>query len=124
MCYSEAYEKIEKLFNKYGLETLIEKPKQVTGGLLHKMYQIVTENKKYAVKEFNTAIMLRKGVTESIINSERIATALYGIVPVVAAMQFSNGPLLKLDGQYFMIFNWLDGCQYSHLKYLYKTVIR
>lgn len=109
MCYSETYAKIGKLFIRYGLETIIEEPKQVTGGLMHKMYQIVTEQKKYAVKEFNTAVMLRKGVIQSIINSERIATALDGIVPVVAAIQFHNGPLLKLDGQYFMVFHWLDG---------------
>ncbi len=107
MYYSETYVKIEKLFSKYRLENIIEEPRQVTGGLMHKMYQIVTEHKKYAVKELNTALMLRKGVTESIINSERIATALDGSVPVIAAMQFNDGPLLKLDGQYFMVFNWL-----------------
>ncbi|QSX04751.1 phosphotransferase [Sedimentibacter sp. zth1] len=109
MCYSETYIQIEKLFNKYGLEKLIKEPKQVTGGLMHKMYQIITKHKKYAVKELNPSVMQRNGVKEHIVNSERIAKALDKIVPVITAMQFNDNPLLMLDGQYYMIFEWVDG---------------
>ena len=107
--YSETYVQIDKLFNKYGLEKLIKEPKQVTGGLLHKMYQVITENKKYAVKELNSSIMQRNGVKENMINSERIAKAFDGIVPVVAAKEFNDNTLLTLDGQYYMVFDWLEG---------------
>ena len=109
MCYSETYIQIEKLFNKYGLEKLIKEPKQVTGGLMHKMYQVITEHKKYAVKELNPSVMQRNGVMEHIVNSERIAKALDEVVPVITAMQFNGNPLLMLDEQYYMVFEWVDG---------------
>lgn len=79
------------------------------GGLMHKMYQVITEHKKYAIKEFNSSVMQRNGVVENIVNSELIAAALDGIVPVIAAIQFNDNPLLMLDGRYYMIFDWLDG---------------
>jgi Putative homoserine kinase type II (protein kinase fold) len=100
--------KIEKLFNKYGLEKLINEPKQVTGGLMHKMYQVITEHKSYAVKELNSTVIQRNGVREHIINSERIAKGLDGIVPAITAIEFNDNPLLLMDGQYYMVFDWLD----------------
>lgn len=109
MCYSQKYIQIEKLFNKYDLEKLIKEPKQVTGGLMHTMYEVITEHKKYAVKELNPSVMQRKGVKEHIINSERIAETLNEIVPAITAMKFNNNTLLMLDGQYYMIFEWVEG---------------
>ncbi len=109
MGYSETYSQIGKLFDKYGLEKLIEEPKQVTGGLMHKVYQVTTKHNKYAVKEFNPSVMIRNGAIEHIVNSERISGALKEIVPVISAIQFNDNTLLMLNKQYYMIFNWLDG---------------
>jgi thiamine kinase-like enzyme len=109
MKYSDTYNQIEILFYKYGLAKLIEEPKQVSGGLMHKMYQAATEHNKYAVKELNSFIMKRNCVIEHLVDSERISKALEEIVPVISAIQFNNNPLLILDGKYYMIFNWLDG---------------
>lgn len=109
MYFSETYMQLEKLFDKYNLEKLIKEPKQITGGLMHKMYQVIIEQKKYAVKELNPSIMQRNGVAENIINSERIAEALDGIVPVITAIQINNNPLLLYDGKHYMVFEWLDG---------------
>lgn len=105
----EIFIQIEKLFNKYNLGKLTAQPKQITGGLMHRMYQVITEGKKYAVKEMNPSIMKRVGVVENIINSERVATALKGIVPAITAIQFKDESLLMLDGKYYMMFEWFDG---------------
>lgn len=109
MVYSKIYTKIDKLFNNYGLGKLIDDPKKITGGLMHTMYQVATEVKKYAVKELNPAIMKRAGVVENMVNSERVAKAFEDIVPVITAIQFNDSPLLMLDEHYYMIFEWIDG---------------
>ena len=109
MCYSETYIQIEKLFNKYGLRKVITEPKQVTGGLMHKMYQVITEHKKYAVKELNPSVIKRNGVKKHIVDSERIAEALNEFVPAITAIKFNDSPLLMLDGQYYMVFEWVNG---------------
>lgn len=103
------YSQIEELFNRYGLEKLIEEPKQVTGGLMHKMYQVTTKHNKYAVKEFNSSIMKRNGVIKHIINSERIAETLKETVSVISAIQFNDNALLMLNKKYYLIFDWLEG---------------
>lgn len=51
MCYSETYIQKEKLFNKYGLENLTKEPKQLTGGLMHKMYLLLSNKKESEVKQ-------------------------------------------------------------------------
>lgn len=109
MAYSKVYTQLDKLLHNYGLGNLIDEPRKITGGLMHTMYQVATENKKYAVKELNPAIMKRAGVVENMVNSERIAKAFEGIVPAITAMQFDGNPLLILDESYYMIFEWSDG---------------
>lgn len=109
MGYSKIYTQIDKLFNNYGLGKLIDEPKKITGGLIHTMYQVATENKKYAVKELNPAIMKRAGVGDNMVNSERVAKAFENVVPATTAIQFNDSPLLMLDERYYMIFEWIDG---------------
>lgn len=109
MVYSKVYTQIDKLFNNYGLGKLIDEPKKIIGGLMHTMYQVATEDKKYAVKELNPTIMKRAGVVENMVNSERVAKAFEDIVPAITAIQFNDSPLLMLDEHYYMIFEWIDG---------------
>jgi Ser/Thr protein kinase RdoA (MazF antagonist) len=109
MCKTETFKQLEKLFSKYNLGELNSEPKQITGGLLHKMYGVNTKENNYALKELNPSIMKRTGVAEKLINSERVAKALKEIVPAVTAIQFDDNPLLTLDGKYYMVFQWLDG---------------
>lgn len=109
MCYLEIFTQLEELFNKYNLGKLTEEPKQITGGLMHRMYQVTTKEKRYAVKEMNPSIMKRTGVVENIINSERISVTFKEIVPVIAAIHLNDSPLLVLNGKYYMVFEWLDG---------------
>lgn len=42
-----------------GIGALLEKPEEITGGLLHKMYRIRTAEGDYAVKEMNPEIRKR-----------------------------------------------------------------
>ncbi len=100
---------INKLCNKYGLGCLTEEPEMVTGGLIHKMYKVVTEQGSYAIKVLNSDIMKRPEAMQNMINSERVSNELKNVVSLIAAKEFGNTHVLEEDGMYFMVFDWLEG---------------
>lgn len=106
-------DKIEKLAKHMNIGKVLIVPKPVSGGLLHKMYLVETTAGKYAVKALNPQIMKRPNVIRNYINSERIAKKLSEIVPALPALQINNNPVQYIDGQYFMVFEWLDGISLS-----------
>ena len=98
----------QKLFDKVGLDTVLYTPERIFGGLMHKMYKVVSESGKYAVKALNPQIMKREGVFENLLFAEEIAGAAYaGGVPAVPAL-FGESCIIGCDGAYYMIFNWTD----------------
>ena len=102
-------EQINKLCKKYNLGHLTEEPVMVTGGLLHKMYRVETDQGTYAIKVLNPDIMQRPAALQNMIHSELVSNELKDIVPLVAARSFQNQHVLKEDGQFFMVFDWLEG---------------
>ena len=100
---------IKGLIEKLELGKCIEEPVRITGGLLHKMYRVVTVQGAYAVKILNEEIMSRPEALQNTINSEKIAAALQGQLPVVAAMEIDGKQIHKLDGKYYMVFPWMEG---------------
>lgn len=100
---------IDKLFKVLGISNLIRETQVITGGLLHKMYGIQTDKGNYAVKALNPQIMRRPGVIQALINSELIATHLSNSIPALAAIRFNGNVLNCIDGQYYMVFDWVDG---------------
>lgn len=102
-------EKIQRFCKKHGLGTLEKDPVIVTGGLLHKMYRVQTENGEYAVKVLNPDIMQRPEALDNMINSERIANALENEIPLVAAKKLQGQYVIKDEEFYYMVFEWLDG---------------
>ncbi|MDF2543383.1 MAG: aminoglycoside phosphotransferase family protein [Herbinix sp.] len=97
------------LFDTYKIGKVIDKPTSISGGLMHKMYKVMTETNVYALKWLNPSIMQRNGVVENMINSERIANALSHSIPVVAALNFAGNPVLHLNNKYYMVFPWIEG---------------
>ena len=60
---------IEQLCQKYDLGEPVTTPRQVTGGLLHKMYHVQTNQGEYAIKLLNPEIMSRPGALQNMTNS-------------------------------------------------------
>lgn len=83
--------------------------RSVSGGLLHKMYRVETTSGIYAVKVLNPEIMQRPTALQNTVNSEKVAHALENIVPLVAAKEFNGAYVVKHDGCWFMVFDWLEG---------------
>lgn len=106
---TELFNDIRDLFNTYKIGNVIEKPISITGGLMHKMYKVITETNIYAIKWLNPSIMKRKGVMEHMINSERIANAFSIYLPIVAALNYEGHNVLHLNDKYYMVFDWIEG---------------
>ncbi|MBQ6787427.1 MAG: phosphotransferase [Lachnospiraceae bacterium] len=102
-------QKIMYLCTKYNLGNVTSKPVMITGGLLHKMYRVVTDKGEYAIKVLNPDIMQRPDAMRNMVNSERISHALEKEIPLIAAREFDGKHVIGLDNVYYMVFDWLEG---------------
>lgn len=98
---------IEKICFIYNLGTPLQEPIKVTGGLLHQMYQVVTDQGEYAIKILNPDIMKRSAALSNMVNSELVANQLKGTIPLVAAKSFDGKHVIEHEGSYYIIFDWL-----------------
>lgn len=106
--YNSMKERISIFCNDFNLGGVLA-PRPVSGGLLHKMYRVETTSGVYAVKVLNPEIMQRPAALKNTINSEKVAHALKDLVPVVAAKEFESAYVVEHDGDWFMVFDWLEG---------------
>ncbi len=101
--------KLQSLCETYCLGEISIKPIAIEGGLLHKMFKVVTTKGIYAIKILNPTIMRRQGVIDNMINSERISRCFAQYVPVISAKEFEDKNLLFLGDDYYMVFDWIEG---------------
>ena len=87
---------------------------QIHGGLSNRLYRVETDQAKYAIKKLNKTLMQNKAEFERIIFAEKVARiAEENGILVVRALEFENKIIHKIDGDYYMIFNWNYG---SHIQ--------
>lgn len=98
-----------KLCLKSGLGTLLRAPVQLVGGHLHRMYALETTSGQYAVKALNPQVMQRPEAWQNMINAERIARLASNAVPAVPAKGSGGVVIPEVDGQYYLIFDWIEG---------------
>lgn len=92
------------------LGKVLEKPVQVTGGFMHRMFRLVTENDKYVIKLLNPNIMKRSDVMGNYKIADDIEEILkQNNIPAVYALEFNGRKMQELNGQYYYIFDWYDG---------------
>ncbi|WP_214824652.1 aminoglycoside phosphotransferase family protein [Exiguobacterium sp. s28] len=91
------------------LGELRSRPTAVSGGLLHDMYQIDTDSGTYAIKLLNPQIMKRPEALHNFINSERIANLAMKRLPALAAHIVDGESIQTIDGQFYLVFDWVDG---------------
>jgi thiamine kinase-like enzyme len=92
------------------LGEFVKAPEAISGGLLHRMFAIETSTGKYAVKALNPQIMARPTAFDNYIQSEKIAAIASSRVPVQLANTYKGLFLHHIDGQYYMVFDWIEGC--------------
>lgn len=101
---------IERLVIKTNIGTCIKEINKVSGGLSHRMYKVVTDKGKYAIKELNPGVMKRKDAYSNFIFSEKVSEiALQNGITAIGALKINNEVIIKMNDYYYMIFKWLDG---------------
>ena len=91
------------------LGELTKNPVQVTGGLMHKMFKIDTGQGQYAIKWLNPKIMERSDALHNFIRSEEIASLASRYIPALPALRLNGRSIQQVDGQYFLLFDWVEG---------------
>ncbi len=92
------------------LGKVIENPVQVTGGFMHRMFKVVTDNGKYIIKLLNPNIMKRPTAMGNYKNADDIEEILkQNNIPAVYALEFNGSKMQELNGQYYYVFDWYDG---------------
>lgn len=99
----------EKLCEVTHLGQLIGVPEALSGGFLHRVFTIETTQGKYIVKALNPQIMLRPRAIKNFINSERIANFVSNKISALPSKIFNGNSIQEVEGQFFLIFNWLNG---------------
>lgn len=67
---------VEKICILCELGSLVQEPEIVTGGLLHKMYCVKTNQGKYAIKALNSDVMDKPDALKKLEQAERVADRL------------------------------------------------
>ena len=101
---------LERLVRKCGLGNIMADVEPVTGGLMHRMYKVITDSGVYAVKHLNAEIMKRPGVHDNFARAEKIEGILEkNDIPIVPAMVIGGQKMQKVDDQFFYVFRWQTG---------------
>ena len=101
---------ISQLFETLSLGTVTASITPVSGGFMHRMYKVCTQNHTYAVKHLNPEIMKRPTAKENYKKAERLEAILEGEgIPIVPALMFDGKKMQELLGNYFYIFDWHNG---------------
>ncbi|MBT9705776.1 hypothetical protein [Eubacterium ramulus] len=104
-------ENIKKVCVICKLGSLEQEPKNVTGGLLHKMYCIETNQGKYAIKVLNSNVMNKPDALEKLEQAERIAYRLKNEndISAICVKSVDGKMIFEVNHAYYEIFEWFDG---------------
>ena len=106
--------KFTKLCDKLNLGSMTAEPISLTGGHMHKMFALETLTGKYAVKALNPGVMLRPEAMGNLVNAENIAQISAKHISAAPAKTFNGVAIQEIDGQYYYVFDWIDGITFSH----------
>ena len=102
--------KIERLILENNLGNKTNKIDKVAGGLSHRMYKVEADKGIYAVKELNSGVMKREKAYSNFVFSEKVTDiAKENGIFAIGAIKLKNDIIIKIDGSYFMVFEWLEG---------------
>ena len=107
---SETTSLITQLFETLSLGKVTIPITPVSGGFMHRMYKVCTENHTYAVKHLNPEIMKRSCAMGNYKKAERLEAILEDAgIPIVPAITLNGKKLQEFQGNYFYIFDWHNG---------------
>ncbi len=102
-------QQFENFCRAYALGDIIDEPKKLTGGLMHRIFKVQTDQGTYCIKVLNPEVMARPTALGNMIRSEEIAFAMKDLVPLAAAKRFNGSAVLEHEQQYYMVFDFIEG---------------
>ncbi len=101
---------IEKQYNWKLKEVTI-----LTGGLMHKMYHLKTNQGDYALKVLNQFVMQRKSAMDNYRRAEKLECLLEkNNIPILPALSFNGKKMQEINGVYFYLFDYYPGRALKH----------
>ena len=101
---------IVKLFTDKALGLVLLPITPVSGGYLHRMYRVNTENGSFAVKHLNPNIMKRPDALGNFKRADALEKVLEDAgIPIVPAITINGSKLQEYGGGYFYIYPWQNG---------------
>ena len=101
---------IVKLFKEKTLGDIVLPIMPVSGGFMHRMYRVNTKDRSYAVKHLNSNIMKRPDAPANYQKAESLEAKLENAgIAIVPALTLDGKKMQEAEGEYFYIFNWVDG---------------
>lgn len=89
---------------------MVGEPVRLSGGFMHKMYKINTQQGTFALKLLNPFVMQRETAMDNYAKAERIELLLEQQgVPVLPALSLCGRKMQEIDGEYFYIFDYFPG---------------
>ena len=110
------HHQLTNLCNTFELGTPLNAPKKVSGGLLHKMWRINTDEASYAIKQLSQDIDLtNEAIVKNYNLTEEIAAqfASQG-VPAIPAIKQAGKTLTMIESTGFLIYPWVDAKPLHH----------
>ena len=107
---TEKLKLFHKICQKCNLGSLKSSPAALTGGFMHKMYSLFTDQGKYAVKLLNPFVMQRKTVWDNYQAAEALELILEkNHLPIIPALICNGQKMQNIDGQFFYLYQWYAG---------------
>lgn len=83
---------------------------KLTGGLMHKMFKVETDEGIYAIKILNSEVMKRDDAYNNFVISETISNlAKENNIPVSSAIKINDNFIIEHKNDYYMVFDFIDG---------------
>ncbi|MCR5685606.1 MAG: aminoglycoside phosphotransferase family protein [Lachnospiraceae bacterium] len=103
-------EKIKNLFKENIPGETVLSITPVTGGFMHRMYRVDTPDRSYAVKHLNPNVMKRPEAMANYRKAEALESKLEKAgIAIVPALAFDSKKMQETEGDFFYIFDWVDG---------------
>ena len=100
----------QALCEQLNLGTLTEEPMRLYGGLMHKMYKVVTTERVYAVKCLNPHVMARPTAAGNLAAAEELERKLERTnLPLLPALTIGGRKMQEVDGAYCYVFPYFEG---------------
>lgn len=107
--YDDKVSIFTKIAERYDWK-IIGKPMLLSGGFMHKMYRIDTQQGTFALKLLNPFVMQRETAMDNFAKAERIELLLEQQgVPILPALSLDGRKMQEVDGEHFYLFDYFPG---------------